>query len=53
MMTYDVLAMLFLLYIGVRREQAGLLLWPAVVVHALLIVMLGVSWLKERKSRVA
>ena len=50
MVTYSVLAMLFLIYIGVRGEGVGLLLWPGVVVHAILIVLLGGAWLKQRKS---
>ena len=50
MMTYSLLAMLFLIYIGVRGEGVGLLLWPGVVVHAFLIVFLGGAWLKLRKS---
>jgi hypothetical protein len=50
MVTYSVLAMLFLIYVGVRNEGVGLLLWPAVVVHAILIVLLGGAWLKQRKS---
>ena len=50
MVTYSVLAMLLLLYIGVRGERVGLLLWPGVIVHAILIVLLGGAWLKQRKS---
>jgi hypothetical protein len=50
MVTYSVLAMLYLIYIGVRGEGVGLLLWPGVVVHAILIVLLGGAWLKQRKS---
>jgi hypothetical protein len=36
MLTYSVLAMLYLTYIGVRGEWIGPLLWPAVVVHLVL-----------------
>ena len=50
MVTYSVLAMLFLLYIGVRGEGVGRLLWPAIFAHAILIVLLGGAWLKQRKS---
>jgi hypothetical protein len=50
MMTYSLLAMLFLIYIGVRGEGVGLLLWPAVIAHAILIALLGGAWLKRRKS---
>jgi hypothetical protein len=48
--TYSVLAMLFLIYIGVRSEGVGLLLWPGVIVHAVLVVLLGGTWLKQRRS---
>ena len=40
MMTYGTLAALYLAYIGISGPGGGLLLWPAVVVHALLIVLL-------------
>ncbi len=40
MLTYSTLAMLYLIYVGVRGEEVGLLLWPAVVVHAILVVLL-------------
>ena len=50
MVTYTLLAMLLLIYVGVRNEGVGLLLWPAVVAHAILIALLGGAWLKHRKS---
>ncbi len=50
MLTYSTLAMLYLIRIGVRGEAVGLLLWPGVVVHAILIVLLGGAWLKQRKT---
>ena len=50
MVTYSVLAMLYLIYIGVRGGGVGLLLWPGVVVHAILIALLGGAWLRQRKS---
>lgn len=50
MVTYSLLAMLLLIYVGVRNEGVGLLLWPAVVAHAILIAVLGGAWLKQRKS---
>ena len=33
---YNVLAAIFFLYLGVRGELVGLLLWPAAVLHAAL-----------------
>ena len=50
MLTYSTLAMLYLIYIGVRGEAVGLLLWPAVVAHAILVVLLVGARFKERKD---
>jgi hypothetical protein len=48
MMTYGTLAALYLAYIGVSGQGGGVLLWPAVVVHAVLIILLlGVRSRKE------
>jgi hypothetical protein len=40
MLTYDVLITLYLAYLGIVAHSAGLLLWPAVAVHAALTVVL-------------
>ncbi len=53
MVTYSSLAMLYLIYIGVRGEVVGLLLWPAVVVHAILVVVLCRARIKEEKTPAA
>ncbi len=47
MLTYSVLAMLYLIYIGVRGLAVGPLLWPGAIVHAILIVFLGVALFKQ------
>jgi hypothetical protein len=52
MLAYSTLAMLYLGYIGVRGEMAGMLLWPAVVAHAVLVVLLFRARFKE-KTRAA
>ncbi len=49
MVTYSGLAMLYLVWIGVHGEVVGLLLWPAVVVHAILVVLL-VGALQRKKD---
>jgi hypothetical protein len=48
MLTYGVLATVYLAYVGVVVGFTGILLWPAVVVHALLTVLLTRSWYKVR-----
>jgi hypothetical protein len=48
MLTYSTLATLYLAYLGVIGGWVGPLLWPAVVVHAVLTVLLGRSWCRVR-----
>jgi hypothetical protein len=52
MLIYSTMAMVYLIVIGVRGERVGLLLWPGVAVHAILIVLLGGARLNQRKSPV-
>ncbi len=40
MLTYGALVALYLVYLGVSGERVGLLLWPAVVVHTILVILL-------------
>ena len=49
MLTYSALAMLYLLYLAIRGEWVGLLLWPVVAVHGILTVLLAWAWLQFRK----
>jgi hypothetical protein len=52
MLTYSLLAMLYLVYVGVTRG-VGILLWPAVAAHAGLSVLLVLAWWKERQAPAA
>jgi hypothetical protein len=49
MLTYGLLAALFLIYVGVNGV-AGILLWPAVAVHIGLSVLLVWAWRIERQA---
>jgi hypothetical protein len=49
MLTYSLLAMLYLIYLGLGGQWAGILLWPAVAVHAVLTILLARAWFNERK----
>jgi hypothetical protein len=42
--------MLYLIVIWVRSEGVGPLLWPGVVVHSILIVLLVGAWVKTTKE---
>ena len=53
MLTYSSLATLGLLYIAVRGTWNGPLLWPAVVLHAILTLLLARAWFKSHQDGVA
>ena len=49
MLTYSLLATLGLLYLAVGGKWKGPLLWPAVVLHALLTLLLAWAWFKPQE----
>jgi len=49
MLTYNLLATLYLAYVGLNGG-VGILLWPAVAAHAGLTVLLVHVWRKERQA---
>lgn len=51
MLTYNVLVTLYLGYLGLVGGFAGILLWPAVVLHAVLTVLLARAWFKPQGGR--
>jgi hypothetical protein len=52
MLAYNALATLYLLYLGIEGEWMGRLLWPAVVLHAVLTGWLLVS-IRRREAPTA
>jgi hypothetical protein len=50
LLTFNVLITLYLLFLGIRGEWVGRLLWPAVVLHAVLTVLLTRAWFQARKA---
>jgi len=51
MLIYSVAVTLYLTYLGIRGAWVGVLLWPAVVIHAILTFVLTRTWLKDRQSK--
>ena len=49
MLTYSVLVTLYLAYLGFAHGLTGMLLWPAVVLHGILTVLLVRTWSGERE----
>ena len=52
MLTYSVAVTLYLAYVGIAGGLTGILLWPAVVLHAILTALLARALTidKERKT---
>ena len=50
MLTYSALTMAYLLYLGIRGEWVGPLLWPAVVLHAVLTLLLARVWFERQEN---
>jgi len=42
---YNLFATIYLAYLGIAGQLVGILLWPAVALHAVLLVLLGRHWL--------
>jgi len=49
MLTYSALVTLYLLYIAIRGEWVGPLLWPVVALHGILTALLARTWFQSRK----
>jgi hypothetical protein len=47
MLMYSLLTTIYLLYLGIASDLAGMLLWPAVAFHAAATVLLGRAWLSN------
>ena len=52
MLTYSTLAMLYLIRIGIRGAAVGPLLWPMVLVHAVLSILLIWAWRKAQRPAI-
>jgi hypothetical protein len=48
---YSSVITLYLAYIGFAGKFLGVLLWPAVVLHAILSILLGRAWLAARNTQ--
>ena len=50
MLIYSAAAALYLAYLGFAGGLKGVLLWPAVVLHLFLAILLGRAWLTSRTA---
>lgn len=44
LLVYNLLAVIYLLYLGVGGKLAGILLWPVVALHAILTILVIGAW---------
>ncbi len=51
MLCYSLLATLYLAYLGIRGGWVGVLLWPAVAIHAILTTLLVCARLKDQQTQ--
>lgn len=50
MLTYSTLATVYLAYVAIGGEWVGPLLWPVVILHAVITIFLGRAWLMSSKT---
>jgi hypothetical protein len=53
LLTYNLLVTLYLLRLGVFVERVGRLLWPAILLHALLTLLLARAWFTKTSGAAA
>jgi hypothetical protein len=51
MLIYSTIVTLYLAYLGFAGGLTGVLLWPAVALHAVLSILLGRAWLAAEASK--
>jgi hypothetical protein len=52
-LTYNALIALFLAYLGTARHMGGVLLWPAVALHAVVSFLLITTWRAQHRKKPA
>src|SRR5512139_1336685 len=51
MLIYSVAVTLYLAYVGFAGGLTGILLWPAVILHLILTILLVRAWLKGQQTK--
>jgi hypothetical protein len=47
MLTYNLLVTSYLMYLGLGGTLVGILLWPAIVIHAVLALLFAYVWVND------
>src|SRR5262245_62179377 len=51
MLNYNLLVTAYLMYLGLGGVLVGMLLWPAIAIHAVLTVLVASTWFKARQPK--
>ncbi|WGR69523.1 MULTISPECIES: hypothetical protein [unclassified Bradyrhizobium] len=49
LLIYNLLAAIYLVYVGLGGKLTGILLWPATALHAIFALLLGAAWFSTRE----
>jgi hypothetical protein len=52
MLAYSAAVALYLAYLGIAGGLNGILLWPAVVMHAILTALLAKTWTSDKRMKI-
>jgi predicted membrane-bound spermidine synthase len=53
MLTYNLLVTAYLTHLGIGGELVGVLLWPAIAVHAVLTLLFAYVWFDDQRPKLA
>jgi hypothetical protein len=51
MLSYNRLVTAYLVYLGVGGGRVGILLWPAIAIHAVLMGLVAYVWFNDQRSK--
>lgn len=51
MLAYNLLVTAYLMYLGVGGGRVGILLWPAIVLHGVLMLLVGYVWFNDQQGK--
>ena len=51
MLSYNLLVTAYLTYLGFGGELVGILLWPAIAIHAVLTLLVAYVWFNDQQPK--
>ena len=50
-LTYNLLVTAYLIYLGLGADLVGILLWPAIAIHAVLTLLFANVWFSDQRTK--